>query len=204
MTSMTIPGQSHARSTDIGLVHNDRSLLVGATYPDQEELGDFSATTGWTALNTDTTGLATHANHIIGTNSMEFDKVDGAANTVFGAIQRTPSPALDLSRFGANDELQSYFTVSDVTNIAYAFVRLGTDASNYNEWRLSDASITINIWQAFPIALAGCQIAVVGNGWNPAVVTWVCVGIAFDAEANALANIRWDCLRIYSSRHTRT
>lgn len=202
MTTIQIPGQSHSRTPGIGVVHNDLTIPVGGAYPDQEEIASFGATTGWTVLGNDTINLVTEANHIIGTGSLEFDKTDGLANTVFCGIQKTID--LDLSRFGPNDELQAYVYVPNKANVVNAFIRLGTDSSNYNVWQLLNASITAATWQAFHVALASCVVAVTGNGWNPAAVTYAAVGLEFDLETRALADVWWNCLRIHSSRHTRT
>lgn len=203
MANMTIPGQSHARKTGVGLVYNDRSILLGATYPDQEVITTFDAVTGWTVLGNDTLNLAAQTNHCIGTGSLQFDKVNGAANTKLAGIQKTIT-SLDLSRFGPDDEIQGSFIVTSKAAVDYAFVRLGTDGSNYNEWQFDDAGITINIWQDFHVAISSTVVAVTGTGWVPTAVAYVLVGVAFTLETDALAAIVWNNLRIVSSRHTRT
>lgn len=197
-------GQSRSLQAGFGLTWNERTLPMGATYPDQEEITTFNSATGWTILGTDTANLTTDLRHVVGTASLEFDKVDSAADTIFAGVYRTLSPTVDLSRFGPADELQAVISIPDKTNVVYAFIRLGTSVSHYNEWRLAEAAITQAVWQEFEVRLDDCQIDVVGNGWNPAAVAYVAVGVAFAAEANALADMYWNCLRIVSSRQTRT
>lgn len=201
----TLPSSVIIDKITIADEFNNVLLPVHAAYPDQEDIATFDATTGWTVLGNDTLNLTTDLQHILGTASLEFDKVNGAANTKLAGVQKTLSPTLDLARFGPDDELQAYCYIPDKTNVDYAFIRLGTDASNYTEWQLADTAITQATWQAFHIALAGHTTAnLTGNGCNLAAVAYVVVGLAFDAETDALANIYWDCLRIVSSRHTRT
>lgn len=204
MSIMAIPGQSHERSKGIGIVANDRYMLLSGAYPDQKVITTFDAVTGWTVLGNDTDNLAAQGNHVMGTGSLEFDKVNGAANTKLAAIQETITPTLDLTRFGPDDELQGSFLVTSKVDIDYAFVRLGADSSNYNEFQFAAAGITINVWQDFHVALASTVVAVTGNGWDPSAVAYVLVGVAFNLETDTLANIFWDSLRIVSSRHTRT
>jgi len=181
-----------------------RVPLRGA-YPDQEDIGLFDTAADWTAVDADTVNVASEPHHITGSAAIEFDKVNGVPGTVFAHVYRTFAPALDLSRFGPDDEIQAYLNVPNIANVAYAFIRLGTDVSNYTEWRLADASIAAGTWQAFHIALAGSTAAgLTGNGYDLSAIAYAEVGVAFDAAANALADILWDCLRIVSSQHTRT
>lgn len=175
-----------------------------ALMQDREVLGDFTSATGWAALNTDTTGLTTDLAHVLGTASLEFDKVNGAANTIFSGAVKTLSPAVDCSRFCANDKLYSALYVSAIANVAYAYIRLGTDASNYNEWRLDDTEITAAVWQVFTKKLSETELTVVGNGWDPSAVAYVNVGTAHDLETDALADIRFDHLFIATAQLTST
>jgi len=131
----------------------------------------------------------------LGTKSLEFDKVDGGDNELFAGVSAT-IPEIDLSRFGLEDKLVSAVYISDKTNVAYAFIRLGTSVSHYNEWQLADGDITQAVWQMFSMTLAATEVTVTGNGWTPSAVTYVCVGVMFDGEANALADIRFDNLAI--------
>jgi len=165
------------------------------TVQDIELLDGMNGTTGWTVLGNDAINLATHANHVTGTASLEFDKVDGAAGTIFAGIQKTIT-SVDLSRYDIHSVVRTLIYVSATTNIAYAFVRLGTDASNYSQWQLVDSSITGALWQVFEVQLHSVNFTVVGTGWNQAAVTYAAVGLAFDAETDALADIKFDHLAV--------
>ena len=183
---------------------NDFYVPLVAITQDRENLGNFNSITDWAALSTDTTGLEVDVIHLLGTKSIEFDKVNGAANTIFSGATLTLSKAVDCSRFSANDKIYSALYVSSIANIAYAYIRLGTDASNYNEWRLDDTSITAGIWQVFSVALSATELAVTGDGWDPSAVAYINVGTAHDIETDALADIRFDHLFIATSQLTST
>ena len=73
-------------------------------------------TTGWAVKNNDTTTLATSASRVEGVASLSFAKVNGAANTVFGAIKKTV--ALDLSKCKPWDSISFYIYLSALTDVA--------------------------------------------------------------------------------------
>ena len=175
-----------------------------APVQDRENIGNFNSATGWTALSNDTTGFETDLAHVLGSHSLEFDKVDGTDGEVFAGIEATILP-LDLSRFGLQDKIVSAFYVSAITDVANAFIRLGTDSSNYGYWtELDTVPIVAGVWHVFSKTLAEMNVAVTGTGWNPAATTYVAVGITFDLETDALADIRWDSLAIERAIRTRT
>ena len=160
---------------------------------DREQIGDFDTATGWTAFGNDTTNLAASDKHILGTHSIEFDKVDGAANQKYAGCYCTVD--VDASRFMPSDVIESAVYVSANTNVDYGFVRLGTDASNYSEWRLADTSMTDGAaghWSKFAKSIDDCEVTVVGTGWDMSAITYLAVGVMFDAETNALADIKFD------------
>ena len=173
---------------------------------DREVLGDFDSIAGWTAFNTDTTGVETEIIHCLGTASVEFDKVDGAANTRYSGACKTLSPAVDCSRFAANDKIYTAFYVSGIGNITHAYIRIGTDVTNYSEWRLLvGLPIVAGVWHVWAPALNEAVLAGQGgNGWNPAAVTYIQVGMYHDAETDALADIRFDHLFIATAQLTST
>ena len=163
---------------------------------DREMLGDFTAVTDWTEYSGDTANLAVHSDHILGTKSIEFDKIDHGDNQSHAGAYMT-IPSVDLSRFAPSDVIQSAVYVSAAPgNISYAFIRLGTDNSNYNEWRLLVGDLTGAIWSPFEKSLDQAQVTVVGTGWNPAAVTHVGIGVMFDAEGRALADMKIDHVAI--------
>jgi len=175
-----------------------------APVQDQENIGNFESITPWTAFSNDTTGIAVNAAHVLGSYSLEFDKVDGSDGEVFAGVSATLLP-LNLSRFGLQDKIVGAFYVSGIGDIVNAFVRLGTDGSHYCYWtELDSVPIVAGVWHVFSKTLAEMNVAVTGNGWNPAVTTYVAVGIEFDLEDDELADIRWDSLAIERAIRTRT
>ena len=151
--------------------------------------------TDWAAMNADTLNVVSDLNHIRGRFAIEFDKVAGAPTTIFAALVND-SLNLDCSRFLQTDEIEALFQIPDLTNVAYVAIRLGTDATNYNEWRMADTAITAAVWQKFSARVSECEIAVVGNGWDPKTVTYCAFVVAFDAAANALADMFLDSIEI--------
>ena len=175
---------------------------VQDVHPEQEVIFDhFEATTGWTALGNDTTGLATDLDHTDGTKSLEFDKVNGAANTAVAGIQKTLS-SVDLTGYHNQSIIHWSLNVSTVADIDYAFIRLGTSASHYNEWRVDDTAIAVG-WNLMAVTLGiPSTTGNTGNGANFADIDYVVVGVVFDAETSTLADIRVDHVAIHSSIHS--
>jgi len=160
----------------------------------------FEATTGWTILGNDTANLTTDVAHVIGAKSLEFDKVDGDANTVFAGVYRTVD--WDLSSVHPTDHLIAGINV-DTADVTYALVRLGTSASHYTEWRYPDTGLGDSLWSMESV-LIGEPSAQVGNGvlWNN--IDYLVVAVAFDAAGDAVADIFWNYIGIQRSLLTRT
>lgn len=186
-----------------GLSVSNRLVPHVALIRDWEDLGSFDAADGWAAISNDTTGLVKDVVHILGTHSLEFDKVDGAANTTTAGILNTIT-SVDGSRFKANDHVSAAIYVSSVANIASAFIRIGTDASNYNQWTIPDTDLNAGGWAVISLTLASTDITVTGSGWDSSAITWVSVGTIHDAEGDLLADIRWDHLALTTAQLTTT
>jgi len=172
----------------------------GANLFDQGEaflvLDQCDATTGWSALSNDTTGIDTDSDHVIGSYSLEFDKVDGAANKKYGGVSRTLD-SVSISGYYVNDGYLTYsLNVSATTDIAYCFARLGTDASNYNEYRVDDAQLTTG-WQRLKFSLSMPDTSGnTGDGLDETDIDYLAVGCMFDAETDTLADLRIDDIRV--------
>lgn len=183
-------------------------LIDGATRPtfglvqDREAIGSFNTVGTWTVLGNDTITLATSAEHVFGTKSLSFAKTDGAANTVIAGIQDTIT-SIDLTRFGPAAGIEVMMQVSSIANVDKAFVRLGTDLSNYNEWQLDDSEITAGVWTFKRILLSASE-NVVGNGWDSSAVTYIAVGTIHDLETDALAAILFDSVFMIGAQMTVT
>ena len=154
------------------------------------------ATTGWSAKNNDTTTLAVSTTRVEGTKSMSFAKVNGAANTKFGAITRTVS--LDLSVCKPWDCINFYIYLSALTDVARAYIRIGTDVTNYVEYTFADTTLTAAIFNRCTLPLHKFT-ASAGTCVNWAAVTYVEVGAEFDAESDALAGILVDDIKVVPS-----
>lgn len=155
---------------------------------------NMDSSTGWTAFNSDTTNVAASSCRIFGTYSMEFDKANGAANTTSAIIYKTDTSNwattnLSDEEIRMTDRVMWSLYVSDLTNISLTFLRLGVDASNYIEWRVAD-SLLIAGWNACDVALGKAYLG--GTGWDPSAIAYAAVGVTFDGETNALADIKVD------------
>jgi hypothetical protein len=163
---------------------------------------DFNATTGWTVLGDDTINLATTKKHVSGTDALTFDKADGTANTIFAGIQKTLT-TVDLGAVSPHDLLQGTFYIPDLTDVAYAFLRLGTDSSNYNEWQLPDEALTAAIFEVGALSVGDADHdGITGDGWNPSAISYIAIGVAFNAETDTLAGIIFDEVSYHTNQHS--
>lgn len=171
--------------------------------PEQHAVFDnFNATTGWSALGNDTLNLATTKKHAVGTDALTFDKVNGAANTVFAGIQKTVT-SLDLGDVSPHDLLQTVVYLPSIAAIDYVFLRVGTDSSNYNEWRVDGEEFTTATFETIVLDIGDVSnTGITGNGWNPSAITYVVVGVAFDAETDTLAGIIFDEFSFHTNQHS--
>lgn len=155
-------------------------------------IDDCNATTGWAAVNDATSGLTTDLNHVYGTASLEFDKVNGSGFTEAAIGKTITSVNIDPYHEGGGAITYSIY-LSSITDVSYVFIRLGTDSSNYNEWRINDTQLTAGLWELLRFAVMDSHPSGnTGNGWNPEAITYVAVGVEFDGEDDALADIRVD------------
>jgi len=165
---------------------------------------ELDVTTGWTVLGNDTLNLATTAKHVMGVAALTFDKVNGAANTIFAGIQKTLS-SVDLGQVSPHDILQGSFYLPDLTDVAYCFLRLGTDSSNYNEWRLPVDVLTAAVWETGALSIGDADYdGITGNGMTSAAITYIAVGVAFNDESDTLAGIVFDQVSYHTNQHTST
>ena len=208
-TGFALLGQHNSDTIHLTTAEGDYDVLrlseFGAlqTQPEQHYTFDsLNATTGWSALSNDTLNLATTKKHVTGTDALTFDKVNGAANTVFAGIQKTIS-SVDLGNLSPHDLIQTACYIPDLTNVSYVFVRVGTDSSNYNEWRISGIDLTAAVFTTLLFNIGDANYAgITGNGWTSAAITYIVVGVAFDAETNTLAGIVFDGLSFHTNQHT--
>ena len=128
--------------------------------------------TGWTVLGNDTDNLATTTRCVAGSAALEFDKVNGAANTKLAGAYKTISPTANLNTKGGkfdcspHDVLQWWVYVSALTNVDYAFVRIGNDASNYVEYRYQDDEMTDGRFTHCAVPLGEYSALTGGINWT--------------------------------------
>jgi len=163
---------------------------------------EFEATAGWTVLGDDAISLATTTNHVCKTVALEFDKVDGSDDTTIAGIQKTITSIATCPYVESGGFALVPFYISSTAAVDYVFLRLGTDSSNYNEWRLSNDNDTfVAGWNLGRMPLT-TPAAVVGNGISTVAVTYMVVGISFDAETDELADIAFDRVSLNSGLQT--
>jgi len=156
-------------------------------------LESFESATGFTVLGNDTTNLAASSTSWEGTYSLEFDKADGAGNTTIAGAYKTVS--INLSHEDAQpwDYLTWQCYVSAVTNIADCYVRLGSSATNNLKFVFADTNMAAG-WNYCAVQLGDAVLA--GTGWDKNAITYLEVGVDFDAESNTLADIKFDLLQL--------
>lgn len=150
----------------------------------------------WTALNVASTNKGNSINHIWGVTSVTIDKAaDGAITT--GGCFKVPPQAINLRRHGPMASVRWSLYIPLLTGVNYAFLRLGTDATNYIEWRIPAGKLTTG-WNPFEVLVAAPS-NYLNNGWDPTAVTYVAWGLEFALAATALAGILCDNISVVNS-----
>lgn len=158
---------------------------------------EFNSTTGWTALNNDAGNVATSTDHLSGTASITFDKLDGSANTLYAIIQKTVS-STDISKlFQGSSFLMGFVKLPTLSELDSVVIRLGTNSTNYNEWRFGADGLTTGRWNPIRIPL-GQSIESTGNGWDASAITYIAVGTRHTQESSTMTGIKWDNLMFVS------
>ncbi|KKL24605.1 hypothetical protein LCGC14_2413650, partial [marine sediment metagenome] len=183
-----------------------RMSEFGAALVEPEQhlvLDAMNSTSGWSVLGNDTINLsASTAHHVLGTAALEFDKTDGLANTKFAGVSRSLSN-VNLEGLSPHDILQTVIYISDISTVDYVFLRLGNDASNLNEWRISADDMADAAWNTLIFEIGDAEYAgSAGTGINWADIDYMAVGVAFDTETDALANIAIDEISFHTNLHT--
>ena len=172
------------------------------TEPEQHHVFDaLDAVGSWLILDDATANLATTKKHVLGTDALIFDKVDGSG--AFAAVIDQTISATDLGSPSPHDLLQTVIYIPDLADVAYIFVRVGTDDSNYNEWQIEDAALLAATFETVIFNIGDASHAgITGNGWNPSVITYIALGVQFDGEDDALVGIIFDEFSFHTNQHT--
>ena len=155
----------------------------------------------FTVFNSDTSTLAQTNNHQFGTGAISFDKVDGASNSVYAGVTFTLNSVniQDLFEDAGFVGLGAYLT--SINNVVRVILRLGTDASNYNEWRWEVEDLVAARWNSLRAA-TGDSRSYAGSGWNTSNIDYGAVLVEFNSQSNTLSGIVIDNIHLVSGRVT--
>lgn len=158
-TGVALLGVHDAEASKIAVPEEDYDHLhIGelgglSVEPEQHNhLDEFDSVTGWDVLGNDADNLLTSTNHLTGSASLIFDKVDGAANTVIAGIDKTIT-TIDMGELDLHDIVQTACYLSTLAKVDYVFIRIGTSNANYNEWRIADDDLIANEWTVLGVAV---------------------------------------------------
>ena len=208
-TGIAMLGKHVGDSTHITTADGDYELVHVSDFgamqssPEQHHTFDnMDAVGNWIVVNGDTINVTTTKKHVLGTDALSFDKDNTGANSVFAMIQNTISP-IDLGDISPHDLIQTTCYLSSLANVSYVFVRIGTDISNYNEWRVDVADLTAATFETLALSVGDPSYdGITGDGWNPSAITWIAVGVVFDAETRTLAGIVFDEVSFHTNQHS--
>lgn len=165
---------------------------------------NFDVASDWTVFGNDTINKAASEIRLWGAYSLEFDKTDGAANTTIAGVYKTFTYVDPFKDMTPLDRIGAVFYVSSLTDVAYAFIRIGSSAANYVEYRILDSNMQAG-WNCLSRKIGDCFLpttttgfAVLGNT-DP---TYIAVGVVFDAQDKALADIKFDSVFVAKNERT--
>ena len=163
-------------------------------------LDEMESVDDWTLLGDSSENKAdVEAPHAWGVTCLKFDKKSGS--TKYAGLYRTV--AFDLRQWNPEDRICWLANPKDEgSSMISSIVRLGTSASHYNEWRFAVGSMTASRFNVCSAKLGDAYVT--GNGWNPAVVTYMAVGFQFTNNSDALTLLHIDQVYLRSSVFTQT
>lgn len=180
------------------------------TEPEQHLVIDnMDALTGfggtWAAIDSDTTGVAVSTTHVLGSNSVSFDKVNGAANSGIGGVEKALT-SVNLDGVSTHDIINCAVYVSSVADLdggsAFFFLRLGTNSTDYAEWRIDGTEFTAGIWETVSLEIGDAShTGQGGTGIDWSAITYCAVGFSFDAVGDALSGILVDEISFHTNQH---
>lgn len=172
------------------------------TEPEQHHVFDaLDAVGDWLILDDATENFTTTKKHVLGTDALIFDKTDGSGT--FAAVIDQTITAVDIGKPSPHDLLQTVIYIPDLADVAYVLVRVGTNDTNYNEWRIPDSALTAATFETLIFNIGDAAHAgITGDGWNPSVITYIALGVQFDGEDDALVGIIFDEFSFHTNQHT--
>lgn len=199
------PTQALADDGDYGLISLTDHKEVRTRDQRSIDLCNCNDSTAVTVLGNDTTGLANSTAHTFGIGALTFNKVNGAANTVYAGVQDTIT-ALDIQEvFESGGFVGLNVYLPTITNVQNVFLRIGTDSSNYNAWTWDVSSLTAATWLNLRNPTSSPDKAKsTGNGWDTNAITYVAFGVQFLLETDTLSGIIFDHVHMVAGRVTST
>jgi len=186
-------GVDAGTANDYAMPHIDVRGRLRVSPGSLQILDNFNVTTGWGVFNDDAANIATDLNHVLATKSLEFDKVAGGSATTDAIIEKTITSVNVFNLVTGAVFLQGFCNIPNMTNVVNYIMRMGTDNTNYNEWRIDASDSTAGIWE-IPRTLMARSTGFAGNGMNLLDITYIAVGVEFSSSANTLVDILWDAL----------
>jgi hypothetical protein len=143
----------------------------------------FEEITGWTE-SAGADNLATSVQHRgAGTKSLSFDKIAGNTDAMISNV----CAAVDISEYSTHAIGTGHIYFSSLTNIVKAYVRIGTDSSNYCQWDFLVSNLQVG-WNE-TIEYIAAPDSQVGNGYDLSAITYIAYGVQFSNAANTLAGL---------------
>jgi len=198
-------GNSHTTADDgqydnLAMTHWRELLTRDQRAVDLQNCNDY---TDFTVLGNDTDNLADELNHVFGTGAITFDKVNGAADTVYAGVSFV-IPSLDLSEiFEDGGFVATGAFLPSLTNVIAVGIRLGTDSTNYNYWEWGVADMTANTWMQLRQPTSQPD-GYLGNGWNTADVDYGAVYVRYSNQNNTASGLIFDNIHMVGGRVTDT
>lgn len=152
-------------------------------------LGGMEDYSQWTVLGSDTAQLRQVVFFSFGPG-LGFEKVNSAENKKYAGAYRTISLSKHTSEFSILDRVVWSLYLRRawaLTDIDYAFVRLGTSSSNYIELRYPDSSLTAARLNVCSVQLGNGYFT--GAGAKLSDITYLATGIQFDSQDDELDEI---------------
>ena len=207
-TGIAMLGKHQGDTVHLSSAENDYDVVrlseFGAMQvaPEQHHVFDaLDAVGSWLILDDATENFTTTKKHVLGTDALIFDKTDGSGT--FAAVIDQTITTVDLGTPSPHDIIQTVVYIPTLTAVDYVLVRIGTNDTNYNEWRIPDTDLTAATFETLVFNIGDATHAgITGNGWTAAAITYIALGVQFDNENDALVGIIFDELSFHTNQHT--
>ncbi len=173
------------------------------------EVDKLSSVTGWAAAveggatDATTASIAVSTDHIPHEDkllSLEWDKANG---TVLGAKIEKTLASIDASFLVGPSIIQWHVKHANFTNVDYVWIRVGSSAANYHEYRVDSDELTSGQWNTLSTLVANYD-AQGGTGMDMSDIDYLALGVTMDGTANTIANLRFEEIVFLSATHSAT